>query len=60
MRRAPKLRFPETNVHERKVWRPNTRVYAVDNHAHYCMAAIQHESASVRIELASIRSKKFR
>jgi hypothetical protein len=45
-------------VHERKVGRPDSRVYAVADPMDYCMTAIQRESSGVRIELASIGSEK--
>jgi hypothetical protein len=45
-------------VHERKVGRPDSRVYAVADPMHYCMTAIQLGSSGVRIELASIGFEK--
>jgi hypothetical protein len=45
-------------VHERKVGRPDSRVYAVGDPLHCCMTAIPLESSGVRIELASIGSEK--
>jgi hypothetical protein len=45
-------------VHERKVGRLDSRVYAVGHPLHYCMTAIRPESSGVRIELASISSEK--
>ena len=45
-------------VHERKVGRPDSRVYAVGDPLYYCMTAIPPESSGVRIELASIGSEK--
>jgi hypothetical protein len=46
-------------VHERKVGRPDNRVYAVGDPLHYCMTAIRPESSGVRIELASIGFEKI-
>ena len=44
-------------VNERKVGRPDGRVYPVGDPMHDCTTAIQRESSGVRIELASIGSE---